>query len=327
MVRIRTFSSCLYFILLSCAACDGNDTTDAGQPVDVSDAGRMDADGGNAGPGDAGSMVIDGGDIDAGNRGTVDAGPGAQQGEYPPGEIVYTGNYWNSVETGQGQTLIQRLHDRLVQTHSALSYAAVTDAYLSTDGSVGMCDGIYDYYSDYCWDPSDDCGTYNSEGDCYNREHSWPKSWWGGSESETAYTDLFHVIPADGYVNNRRSNHPLDVVTSATYTSGNGSLIGACTNAEGSALCFEPIDSLKGDLARIYFYMSTRYAGEFDCCDRSAVNGAHLKPWAEALLREWHTSDLVDQRERDRNEAVFELQGNRNPFVDNPYWVDDILDF
>ena len=95
---------------------------------------------------------------------------------------------------------------------------------------------IPDIYSDYCWHPEKnvqygECGNYSREGDCYNREHSWPKSWWGGySEGQGAQTDLFELYPSDGYVNGLRGNLPFGYVTpgTETYTSTNGSVIGSC---------------------------------------------------------------------------------------------------
>ena len=143
------------------------------------------------------------------------------------------------------------------------------------------------------------------------------------------HEDLVAVIPADGYVNNSRAQLPLGPVISATYTSSNGSKRGLC-NVAGSAPgsgCFEPPDSLKGDFARIYFYMAVRYEGELDCCAEPAVNGADIVEWQETMLRDWHAMDPVDIPERTRNEDIFGIQRNRNPFVDYPAFVDRIEDF
>lgn len=133
-------------------------------------------------------------------------------------------------------------------------------AYLRSDGK------IFDYYSGISnFRPgTDQAGSYNVEGDVYNREHSIPKSWWGGSESNQG-ADPFIVIPTDGYVNNRRSNYPLGMVGSATYTSSGGfSKLGSSASGWGySGTVFEPNDSVKGDLARITFYAIAKYSASY----------------------------------------------------------------
>ena len=113
------------------------------------------------------------------------------------------------------------------------------------------------------------------------------------------------------------------------YTSTNGSKRGLC-NVAGTApgVCaLKPPDALKGDFARIYFYMAVRYEGEFDCCLEAAVDGADIAEWQETMLKQWHAADPVDLSERERNERVFGIQKNRNPFVDYPAFVDRIADF
>ncbi len=107
---------------------------------------------------------------------------------------------------------------------------------------------------------ADQCGNYGGEGDCYNREHSWPKSW--SDEDAPMYSDLFHLYPTDGYVNGRRSNYPFGDVGSASWTSMNGSKVGSCSYPGYSGTVFEPIYEYKGDFARSYFYMTVRYYNE-----------------------------------------------------------------
>lgn len=141
-----------------------------------------------------------------------------------------------------------------------------------------------------CWEYDvEQCGNYQGEGDCYNREHSWPKSWWGGPEdNEYAYTDLHHIFPSDGYDNARRSNYPYGNIlpNSATYTTDNGCALGTCETYQfGDIICWELADELKGDLARGYFYMSTRYLEEFYCCSEDGVNDAKVREWMEFTLR------------------------------------------
>jgi len=185
-----------------------------------------------------------------------------------------------------------------------------------------------------CWEYDvEQCGNYQKEGDCYNREHSWPKSWWGGeSDNEYAYTDLHHIFPADGYDNNRRSNYPFGNVIDGTeiYVTDNGCKLGICNGGDGyyDITCWEVTDDLKGDLARGYFYMSTRYADEFFCCSEDGVYDANIREWMEEILRGWHKYDPVSVEEANRNDAIYEdFQNNRNPYIDHPEWVDKIYNF
>ena len=177
---------------------------------------------------------------------------------------------------------------------------------------------------------TDQCGQYSKEGDCYNREHSFPKSWFGG-KVEPMNSDGHHLYATDGYVNAKRSNWPFGEVGSATYTSSNGSKVGSAASSLGySGTVFEPIDEFKGDLARAYFYMATRYENEIANWEgnsdnsNAVLNGTNttvFEPWVLAMLKRWHANDPVDQKEIDRNNAVYNFQGNRNPYVDHPEFV------
>jgi endonuclease I len=195
---------------------------------------------------------------------------------------------------------------------------------------------IPDIYSTVCWrdqqgyTPGGQCGNYKKEGDCYNREHIWPKSWFGGFDyGMNAQTDLFELWPSDGYVNGLRGNLPLgDVVAPISYTSSNGCRIGVCAAGSSYGSCFEVTDKLKGDIARSYFYLATAYWKQWSCCDEPAVNGSDIKPWMEQILRTWHANDAVDQSEIDRNDIIYNnWQQNRNPFIDHPEWVAQIDNF
>jgi endonuclease I len=120
--------------------------------------------------------------------------------------------------------LKQELHD-LINPHTVISYDGVWDAFTDVDHYLPTypCDGnstnIPDIYSDFCWAKSKQCGNYKQEGDCYNREHLWPKSWFGGFDAgKNAETDLFELWPSDGYVNGLRGNLPLGKVIASTVT-------------------------------------------------------------------------------------------------------------
>lgn len=232
--------------------------------------------------------------------------------------------------------LKKELHD-LINPHTVISYDNVWNAFIDVDHYLPTypCSDntteIPDIYSSYCWPKSKQCGNYKQEGDCYNREHIWPKSWFGGMDAgKNAETDLYELWPSDGYVNGLRGNLPLGKVipSTATYTSTNGCIIGTCASDDYDGKCFEPVDLYKGDIARSYFYLSVAYMDEWTCCDEAATDKWNIKPWAESELREWHELDPVDDSEIARNEDIFtEWQHNRNPFIDYPDLVYQIADF
>lgn len=156
-----------------------------------------------------------------------------------------------------------------------------------------------------------------------NREHSFPKSWWGGATNVPEYTDLNHLYPADGDANMKKSNYPLGEVDPSGVTFDNGvSTVGRPVSGQGGGATrvFEPADEYKGDFARTYFYMVTCYQDDTWKYQYMAAQGTYptLQGWAIDLLLEWHREDPVSQKEIDRNDAVFGLQSNRNPFIDFP---------
>jgi endonuclease I len=236
----------------------------------------------------------------------------------PPG-------YYSSANGLTGTALQQVLHD-IIDNHTVVEYSSLWTHFQSTDKNS---DGkVWDMYSDipggtpaytYIF-VTGQCGSYSKEGDCYNREHSFPNSWFG-DEVYPMYTDLFHLYPTDGYVNNKRGNYPFGVTNTAGWTSMNGSKLGPSSYSGYSGTVFEPVRGYKGDFARTYFYMAVRYYGEDSGWPGSdMVTGSQLKPWALKMMMEWDIADPVSQKEKDRNEAVYLIQGNRNPFIDNPLY-------
>jgi endonuclease I len=239
------------------------------------------------------------------------------QGYYDPANGLY------------GTQLKAALHN-IIKGHTSVSYDALWYYFQSTDKKSD--NSVWDMYSDnpngtppYVYHyTADQCGVYHTEGDCYNREHSWPKSWFGG-EVEPMYTDMFHLYPVDGYVNGMRNNNAYGEVNSASWTSENGGKLGPCVTPGYSGTVFEPIDEYKGDLARTYFYMSVRYYTEDNGWPGSeATTGSQLKPWALALMLQWDNQDPVSQKETERNNAVYLIQNNRNPFIDHPEFAQEI---
>lgn len=245
---------------------------------------------------------------------------------------VNLSTYYANAFGKTGETLRSALKAIITSGHSVTSYTGLWSAYYTTDRtSSGK---IWDMYGDngtgslpyYSFNySSDQCGTYRYEGDCYNREHSWPKSWFG--EASPMYSDIVHVVPTDGKVNGMRANYAFGEVSSASWTSQNGSKLGSPTSELQGWGCtestvFEPIDSFKGDFARIYFYMVTRYHGTSESGPMSS--NFTLKPWVKNMLLKWHRDDPVSTKEQNRNDGIYTIQGNRNPFVDYPNWVEEI---
>ena len=234
--------------------------------------------------------------------------------------------YYDSAAGKKGQELRAALHN-IIKGHHSVGYGGLLDAYPYTDH-----DGnghVLDIYSNCVFtygNASQECGNYQKEGDCWNREHTWPQSWF--KEQSTPRSDLFHVYPTDGKVNGVRSSYPYAKVKSPTYTSTNGSKLGTSITPGYTGKAFEPIDEYKGDIARSFFYMSTRYYTEDSGWISSEMtNKSDILDWAITMLLEWHKQDPVSQKEIDRNNVIYNsYQKNRNPFIDHPEYAEMIWD-
>jgi len=163
----------------------------------------------------------------------------------------------------------------------------------------------------------------NTEGVCWNREHSLPASWF--NNAAPTFTDIINLVPSDAFVNNRRGNVPYGKVGTATFTSQNGGKLGSSAIPGISGNVFEPIDAYKGDFARIMLYMITRWEdslSNWNDPDGNRVLEGDLflgfKPAYLDMLLEWHENDPPSEKERKRNDAAQNFQKNRNPFVDIP---------
>ncbi|MDD6301759.1 MAG: endonuclease [Bacillales bacterium] len=233
----------------------------------------------------------------------------------------YNGTYYNSITNDLvGDDLITAL-SKVIYTSNGVSYSGLWDAYKTTDIKPGT-NYIWDMYSNenYVVGGSKQGANYSKEGDSYNREHSIPQSWF--SEKSPMKSDLFHVYPTDGYVNNRRSNYPFGEVSSSTYKSKNGSKLGKCINSSIGTV-FEPIDEYKGDFARTYFYMLTRYKSQIGSWGGGVFKGSfpYLNTYFLDTYIKWAIEDPVSEKEIARNEAVYKIQKNRNPFIDHPSYL------
>jgi endonuclease I len=238
--------------------------------------------------------------------------------------------YYDSAEGLTGEALRSALHF-VIAGHTPVPYSSTWTSFETTDNKPNG--KVWDIYSDvpggtppyeYTFGV-DQGGIGGVEGTGYNREHTWPQSWFGGSVSPME-SDLFQLYPTDNYVNNRRGSDPYGEVDFPSWTSLNGSRIGNCSYPGFSGVAFEPIDAYKGDVARNYFYMSARYYLQDAGWPGSAMaSGAELLPWAAAMLLEWHALDPVSRKELERNGTIWGMQGNRNPFIDRPEFAERML--
>lgn len=229
-----------------------------------------------------------------------------------------SGTYYQNADGKKGSELKTALF-HIIKSHTDIGYNGLWEAYKKTDTRA---DGyVRDWYSNATnyRHITDKAGSYSKEGDCYNREHSVPQSWF--NEAAPMKADIVHVVPSDGYVNNRRSNYPLAEVNSVTYSSKNNYCkLGSCKTEGYSGTVFEPNDETKGDFARMYFYMATCYQDKCNSWGNDVFSSQNLglTNWYVSMLMRWSKQDPIDEVEIARNNAVKEVQGNRNPFVDYP---------
>ena len=188
------------------------------------------------------------------------------------------------------------------------------------------------YSNDHRYFPSSASASSASAVSGMNIEHSFPKSWWGGTENQ-AYKDLFNLMPCEVNINSSKSNYAMGKVTNVKTNNGCTKVGTGTTNAGTTKSLWEPADRWKGDFARDYFYMVTAYS-DFSWTGEGLTmleknQWPTMQKWAYTLLLQWAKDDPVDEIELKRNDAVYSIQGNRNPFVDYPnlaeyIWGDSI---
>ena len=156
-------------------------------------------------------------------------------------------------------------------------------------------------------------------------EHSLPKSWWGGDEND-AYTDLYHLNPADHAANNNKSNYPPGILNDSNKVNNGIFFMGK--DKEWNDYAFSVIDEYKGDFARAYFYVSTAYHDmKWDASySKYVTNDSYLTftPYLIQVLLQWHRIDPVSEKEINRLDAISSIQHNRNPFIEYPELVEYI---
>ncbi|MBR0620876.1 endonuclease [Bacillus pumilus] len=221
-------------------------------------------------------------------------------------------SYYQSANGKSGPALKKALHD-IIDDHKQLSYSQVWDALKKTDEDPKNPSNVLLLYSGVSRSKQANGGNVGQ----WNREHVWAKSHGNFGTSQGPGTDLHHLRATDVQTNSTRGNLDFDL--------GGNEYKGAPGNFYDSD-SFEPHSRVKGDVARMLFYMAVRYEGDdrfpdLELNDKVNNGSAPLHGKMSVLLK-WHKQDPVDQIERNRNEIIYETyQNNRNPFIDHPEWA------
>lgn len=269
------------------------------------------------------------------------------------------GNYYNGLDTNQTCANFKTALFHLISSnYTQITYNDVKSAYAHTDmhkSDDGLRDIIWDMYSDNPAGPEPYeypfttvyPSTITAEGMGLNREHIFPQSWFDPNNvtpDPVQKSDLFHVLPSDGWVNGQKSNYPLGKVNnSPSFVSLNGSKVGfADTSIHFTVYSsntyknkvFEPRNEYKGDFARAYLYIITRYEDDLTTWNANSSNAKDvldgnkypgLDSWILKLCVSWCKLDPPSAKEIKRNDSVFAIQGNRNPYIDHPNWVEKVF--
>lgn len=252
-----------------------------------------------------------------------------------PFHMIAQSAYYNGTTGLQGYTLKAKLHELVSNKSKSWNYGDLPYYFEQTDRDVYYENdsSVLDIYSEnpaatdpynYHYEDNDLIGSAGSEGLGWNREHIYSQSFFDGNYP--MYSDLHFIVPTDARVNQRRSNFPFAPVgNSPAFTSLNGTKVGPANLPGYTYTVTEPIAEFKGDVARMLMFMAVRYENlvswfEYDNVRNpvDSVQEKGFKNWYIPVLLAWHQQDPVSQKEIDRNNAVYEIQGNRNPFVDHP---------
>ncbi|MEH7428788.1 endonuclease [Priestia megaterium] len=234
----------------------------------------------------------------------------------PTEPTVPVEDYYRTAAEKTGNSLKTELHN-IIDHHTELSYSAVREALKKTDEDPANANNVILLYTGR----SQAKGTNGGGVDDWNREHVWAKSHGDFGTAMGPGTDLHHLRPTDVSVNSTRGN--LDFDNGGTEHS---EALGNYFDSDS----WEPRDEVKGDVARMLFYMAVRYEGDVSDepdleLNNTVNNGTAPYHGKLSVLLQWNAQDPVDDRERRRNDIIYsDYQHNRNPFIDHPEWVNEI---
>jgi len=223
--------------------------------------------------------------------------------------------------SGYGNTLKSNLHNLLRTTHTTrYSYDALWIKLPYTDEDLNNTNNITEIYTGWSVPKS----YYGGGTSQWNREHTWSKSHGSFGENPPAGTDLHHLRPCDATVNSAKGNKDFDYASAPYYDSSPYNGYPQDTGCKTSTYAWEPRDEDKGDVARMIMYMAVRYEGtdtsyDLEIVDEINTSGANYGKLSTLL--QWHIIDPPDSIETQRNNRIQELQGNRNPFIDEPLYA------
>ncbi len=223
-------------------------------------------------------------------------------------------DYYSDAYGKEGTALKTALHE-IIDDHHQLSYSEVWDALKITDEDPNNQNNVMLLYSGESRAKNKNGGMVGD----WNREHTWAKSHGDFGTSKGPGTDIHHLRPTDVQVNSSRGNLDFDFGGSANVKN--------CVECKRDGDSFEAPDEVKGDVARMLFYMAVRYeqGDRVDLELNEQVNNGKTPYHGKlSILLEWHEQDPVSEWEQNRNDKIEDIQGNRNPFIDNPEWADDI---
>lgn len=227
----------------------------------------------------------------------------------------YDSTYYATAIGKTGTPLRDALHTTISRMDK-LTYAQVWDALKDTDQDPNNSANVIEIYSRRSVPKS----TNGGDVDDWNREHVWAKSHGDFGTSTGPGTDVHHLRPEDVTVNSDRGNLDFDE---------GGSSVSQCSGCRRDSNSFEPPDAVKGDVARMIFYMAVRYEGDDGFPDlepnESTSNSSNPNIGRLSVLLRWNDEDPPDAAEQRRNERIYTTwQHNRNPFIDHPEWADAI---